>query len=226
MDNKQTNMHSLTDTELIHIQKLLDLLEAKYNNNTSLTPETWLNNITFVENTTGDRGLETRIHTALTRNGINTVEELLYNYISNGNSIKLRSIGPKAIPFIEAFIESYQQSVSPTYDQLMDKKIDLENDIDSLIKAIYKLKSSPSPSVEIPSSEDLVTQFKNITSIKDKQRLLNILNTINDNTITSLLNRAKKLKTLLESRKDELCKCFKQSLCGGISDKAGDYYEH
>ena len=77
---KQTNIHSLTDTELIHIQTSLDRLEAKYTNNTSLTPETWLDNITFVEDITEDRSLETRIHTALKRNGINTVEELLYHY--------------------------------------------------------------------------------------------------------------------------------------------------
>lgn len=224
---KQTNMHSLTDTELIHIQTLLARLEEKYNNTTtSLTPETWLDNITFVEDITKDRSLETRIHIALKRNGINTVEELLYNYIKNGDSIKIHHIGPKAKPFIESFIKSYQQSVSPTYSQLMDKKIDLENDIESLINVIIKLKSSPSPSIDIPSSEDLVTQFKKMTSIKDKQKLLNILNTNNDTSISSLLNRADKLKTLLESGRDELCECFKQSLCGGISNENGDFYEH
>ena len=223
---KQTNMHSLTDTELIHIQTSLARLEAKYTNNTSLTPETWLDNITFVEDITEDRRLETRIHTALKGNGINTVGELLYHYKKNGDSIKIHYISPKAKPFIEAFIKSYQQSVSPTYSQLMDKKIDLENDIESLINVINKLKSSPSPSIDITSSEDLVSQFKKITSIEDKQKLLNIINTFDDTSISSLLNRANELKTLLESRKDELCECFRQSICGGISHENGDSYEH
>ena len=229
----QTKNQSLSE-----IKNLLEQMKEKYSespNVTQVTNDTFLNKITFVPFKTEKKHYmyESRIHNILKRIGINTVEELLNHYHTNGNSISITNIGPKYKKYIIDFIEGFENPQQPKlyshYDSstLFDEKLSLEEDLYQLWEIIEQLNIIKDKAEDPETLKSLSSDFKsakNKKSIDEIKKKLSTLNLCIDTQIDidSLLETANNLKNLLEEKKTELCKEF--NILIGLNP-GGDHYE-
>ncbi len=219
MNQIATNSNNTSPHKNLSIDEImqkLDDLEKKYKSSNAalITLETPISDINFVPD--NDKRLSPRteslIHTILRGENINTFGELLKEYQTCNNTIRLERIGPKCSSYITAYIQAFeqQQQLPSEKDKLMNLKIDLESDILTVSLIIQQLES------QLPMDDSLLekilTAFKEMKTEEDKKNLMTLIDTFENE---DLKKRAKTLKTLLDKENDRIYDIFQKTLTTG-----------
>ena len=214
-NSNDTSLHK--GLSIAEIMQTLDDLEKKYKSSSNaalITLETPISDIKFVPDK--DKRLSPRteslIHTILRVENINTLGELLKEYQTCNNTIRLERIGPKCSSYITAYIQAFeqQQQLPSETDKLSNLKIDLESDIHTVSLIIQQLDS------QLPMDDSLLekilTAFKEMKTEEDKKNLMTLIDTFENE---DLKKRAKTLETLLDKEKARIYNIFQKTLTTG-----------
>ncbi len=214
MNQTVTNSSNTSLSESLSIdiiKQTLDDLEKKYSPSSFITPKTPIEYITFVpdEKTRQYPRSESRIHTVLRFEHIYTLGELLEHYKNHNNTISVKRIGPISSSFIINYIQAYEkQQHSPSEQSiLIDQQMALTNDKKSIDIIISQLE--PQESKDNYLVAQILEEFKKMKTEEDKEKLQILIHTFETQ---DLLERAKKIQTILKDREDIVYDLFKKSL--------------
>ena len=191
-DNKTSSTSS--DFSYDQIDRSLKQLEKKYKPNIGV--ETLISDIIFIPKTS--KSSDGRIKAFLRRSGINTVGDLLKKCPDSNSLSNIHGIGPGFMPYVKNFITSLPTSIylPLSLEDLINKRYDLIQDIDTLTKILNQLQSNPP---QDPLEYTMLSQFREMRTVEDKERLMALIVNFRESDNNSLKSRAEELKDILET---------------------------